>query len=74
MMKKNITKQLSPLKKEALLAVKGGRQDVPDNFYAPTAPAFGIWEEFDIRFDGGDTGGAQKLPGINNGLTSILVR
>ncbi len=72
-MKKDIKKQLPTLKQEELLGIKGGKQYIPADFYVPAAPSFGIWEEFEIRFDD-DTGGTKKLPGSNKDFASLLAK
>ena len=70
-MKKDIKKQLITLKKEELKEVKGGRQYVPADFYVPTAPSFGIWEDADIRFGGG-LGKTKNLFKSNTRLSSVI--
>ncbi len=70
-MKKDIKKQLITLKKEELREVKGGNQYVPADFYVPTTPSFGIWEDADIRFGGG-LGKTRNLSKSNTSLSAVV--
>lgn len=62
-MKKKDIKQLQAIQTNELKNIKGGRVYYPANYFVERIANTRVWEEVDIRFDGGDTSGGSKNRG-----------